>query len=90
MVKRGKEEEDRQETRVQEIRSEETTIVDQRCAPGVDTNTENSLRVIARLNNRTCEQEVGAAIKYYIDRTKLRSDCQQGLIKDESCGCAKY
>jgi hypothetical protein len=65
-------------------------VIEQRCVPGVNAKTENELRVIAKLNGRTCESEVGIAVEKRIAAYKKARDCQEQILSPADCKCIDY
>jgi hypothetical protein len=64
-------------------------VKEQRCVYGVDASTENTLMAIAKMQNRTCAEEVAIAVEKRVAAFKKAKDCQE-TRDPETCKCLDY
>jgi len=74
--------------KIEEEKTADQAIRDDRCAIPIEVYQD--VAVLASAAKKTnCEVQVDA-IKYYIDKTKLRSACSSGELRDpQACKCAE-
>jgi len=67
-------------------RSADQVLKEDRCAK-IPAGLENDIRVVARINNRTCEEEVQMAIEKRIANFHRKQMCERGELRESDCRC---